>query len=175
MADFFTTGSLGLTHTLFAVLAMVSGWRVLAMPKGNRLHKMTGYVYVGAMVAMNFTGLFVQSLFRFGPFHWLALISLATVIVGVRAARSIGRKTGALNKHYELMSWSYVGLLAAFVSEVVTRTPWAVNGLSFALSVLMATTTVMLVGKIVIRRSSARRHDPSDYHNNRETSGPNTK
>lgn len=48
------------------------------------------------------------------------------------------------------MSWSYVGLLAAFASEVVTRSPWADSGPSFALSILLATATVLLVGGIVI-------------------------
>lgn len=156
MTDLFTTGGLGLIHTLLAVVAMLCGWRVVVMPKGNRQHKITGYVYVAAMVAMNATGLFIQSLFQFGPFHWLALFSLATVVAGVWAARRIGRKPGAFKMHYELMSWSYVGLLAAFVSEVLTRTPWVRSGTSFALTVFMATGIVILVGGIVIHRSTAK-------------------
>lgn len=150
MTDFFTTGSLGLTHTLVAMLAMVSGWSVLARRKGNRLHKITGYVYVAAMVAMNVSGLFIHSLFKFGPFHWLALFSLATVLAAVWAARSIRTSSEKLQMHRDLMSWSYVGLLAAFASEVVTRTPLATNGPRFALAVLLATATVTLVGGIVI-------------------------
>lgn len=156
MIELFTTGALGLVHTLLALLAMLLGWRVLVKPKGNRLHKITGYIYVAAMVAMNATGLFIQSLFQFGPFHWLALFSLVTVVAGVWAARGIGRKPGAFKMHYELMSWSYVGLLAAFISEVMTRTPWVRDGTSFALTVLVATVTVILVGGLVINRSAAK-------------------
>lgn len=158
MTELFTTGSLGLVHTLLAVVAMLCGWRVLVKPKGNRLHKITGYIYVITMVAMNATGLFIQSLFQFGPFHWLALFSLATVIAGVWAARNIGRKPGAFKMHYELMSWSYVGLLAAFVSEVVTRTPWVSNGTGFALSVVFSTVGVLLIGGFVIHRASVKYH-----------------
>jgi len=165
MTDMFTTGSLGLVHTLFALLAMLSGWRVLVSPKGNRRHKITGYVYLAAMVAMNATGLFIQSLFQFGPFHWLALVSLVTVLAGVRAARAMGRKPGAFETHYKLMSWSYVGLLAAFVSEVVTRSPWVTSGAGFAVSVLLATVAVILVGAIVIRRSSAKYRQAFGYNN----------
>lgn len=157
MSDFFATGSLGLTHTLIAVLAMVSGWWVLATRKGNRLHKITGYIYVTAMVAMNLTGLFIQSLFRFGPFHWLALFSLATVVAAVWAARSIRRKPDAIKIHRELMSWSYVGLLAAFASEVVTRTPWVTSSTSFALTVFLTTAIVTLAGRIVIYHGGKKR------------------
>lgn len=49
--------------------------------------------------------------------------------------------------HAALMCWSYVGLLAAFVSEVATRVP----GVRFGYGVVVATIAVVVVGGILIR------------------------
>jgi hypothetical protein len=48
--------------------------------------------------------------------------------------------------HATLMCWSYVGLFAAFVSEIATRVPRA----PFGWSVVAATVAVVMVGAVLI-------------------------
>jgi hypothetical protein len=48
--------------------------------------------------------------------------------------------------HATLMCWSYVGLFAAFVSEIATRVP----GARFGWSVVAVTVAVVMVGAVLI-------------------------
>lgn len=155
---YFSSGAIGFLHTFLAIAAMVTGWVVLARKKGNRTHRLLGYGYALFMLGLNGSALFIHSLFTFGPFHFAALLSLLTLCVGVTApmlARRYNGKSSAtakrfMNVHYECMSWSYIGLLAAFFSEIVTRLPWAESGVNFALSVTLASITVCIVGGIAM-------------------------
>lgn len=148
--SYFNSHYVGLIHTAVAVLALILGWRVIARPKGTKTHKTLGYCYVLLMLALNGTALFIHSLFVFGPFHIAALISLTSICVGVLAP--ILKIPNAINVHYECMSWSYVGLWAAFFSEAVTRLPWVVGGAAFASSVILASLVTCLVGGTIIYR-----------------------
>jgi uncharacterized membrane protein len=131
----------GLFHSLCGVAALLFGLAVIVSRKGTRSHRRLGYAYVGAMLLLNATALMIYDLFgRFGPFHIAALVSLATVAAGLMPA--FRRKpTGAwLERHAALMSWSYVGLVAAFIAEVIVRLPGARIGWSafFGIAVAMA-------------------------------------
>jgi hypothetical protein len=48
--------------------------------------------------------------------------------------------------HANFMGWSYVGLLAAFISEIATRVP----GVRFGPAVMVTTALVMAGGAILI-------------------------
>jgi hypothetical protein len=50
-------------------------------------------------------------------------------------------------QHAKFMSWSYVGLLAAFVAEVAVRVP----GVGFGSAVIAATAFVVAGGAVLIR------------------------
>ena len=116
--------TLGLVHLVAALAALVSGTAVLPRRKGDVGHRYLGRVYFGSMVVLNLTALLIYRLTgAFGPFHVAAVVSLATVAAGVAAARS--RRPGWLLRHYYWMGFSYVGLIAAAVSEVLTRVPEA--------------------------------------------------
>ena len=144
--------SIGLIHTVFAVLALVTGAVIVFAEKGSRFHRRTGWVYVASMVAMNGTGLVIFRLFGgFGPFHVAALLSLATVIAGLVPVIRHRPVHGWLERHYTFMAYSYVGLVAAAASEIGTRMPGSV----FWWAVLLATLAVIAVGVTVVRRSEA--------------------
>lgn len=157
--------TLGLTHTATALVALASGAAVLLATKGTTNHRRLGWVYVASMLALNVTALFIFRLFGgFGPFHVAAMASLVTVLFGtvaaVRARRyRLGRdavaRARAIEHHYAWMSWSYVGLLAATVSEIATRLPAfrprPGQGLAFTLVVVAATLLVVAVGSRMIR------------------------
>ncbi|HEX2210295.1 MAG TPA: DUF2306 domain-containing protein [Longimicrobium sp.] len=142
---------LGWFHTTCALAALGSGAVVLLRRKGTRVHRRTGWVYVCSMLALNGSALMIYRLFGgFGPFHVAAVLSLATVVAGtVPAVRR--RPANWVEHHYAWMTWSYVGLCAAAVSEVATRTP----GFRFWWAVFAGTFVVIGVGATLIRRNAA--------------------
>lgn len=96
-------------------------------------HRWLGWVYVGSILTLNVTALFIYRLSGgFGLFHVAALLSIATLFGGVLPAvrrRPVGRW---VERHYWCMTFSYLGLLAATASEAATRLPstvfwWAVR------------------------------------------------
>ena len=81
-----TLGPLGAAHVTAAIVALALGLVVLLATKGSPLHRLFGLGYVAAMVVVNATALGLYRLNgQFGPFHALALLSLAVVTMGVLA------------------------------------------------------------------------------------------
>ena len=146
---------LGIFHTACSLIALGTGLVVVLNPKGTQRHRVIGYMYVAAMLALNISALMIYRVFgRFGPLHIFAIISLLSVIAGLVPA--IRKQAGWLNRHYTSMSWSYLGLLAAAAAETLTRLPifdrsWA----GFGISVALATVTVTGIGAWIIQRKRA--------------------
>jgi uncharacterized membrane protein len=157
---------LGWTHSVAAVAALVAGAAVLLTRKGTRRHRQLGWAYVVSMLLLNVTALLIYRLFgRFGPFHVGAVFSFVTVVAGTAAALGARRararhdtvaRARALERHYQLMTWSYVGLAAAAVSEIATRMPTLRprpdQVLAFGVTVAVATILVVGIGAQLIRR-----------------------
>lgn len=157
---------LGLTHTIAALAALMAGAAVLLTRKGTRRHRQLGWTYVVSMILLNVTALLIYRLFgRFGPFHVGAVFSFVTVVAGTVAALAARRARGRRNAverarvlelHYQLMTWSYVGLVAAAVSEIATRLPALrprpEQVLAFGVTVAVATLLVVVLGARLIRR-----------------------
>jgi hypothetical protein len=102
------------------------------------------------MVLLNVTALAIYDLFgSFGPFHWLAVISLATVVAGFVPVFLRRPRGGWLRLHAYFIPWSYVGLVAGAVAEVVSRIP----GFDFGWSVLLSSVSVIIAGGFVVPRS----------------------
>ena len=138
---------LGLIHVLNALAALLFGALVIFARKGTPFHRRMGRWYFAFMLAMNGTALLDYELYgRFGPFHWMALISLATVVAGYMAARN--RKAYWKPRHAYLMSWSYVGLIAAAAAEVASRVP----GWSFGPSVVVSSLVIIVTGGLMMHR-----------------------
>jgi uncharacterized membrane protein len=158
--------SLGWTHAAAALAALVAGAAVLLTRKGTRRHRQLGWAYVVSMLLLNVTALLIYRLFgRFGPFHVGAVFSLVTVVAGTvaalgarraRARRDAVGRARALERHLQWMTWSYVGLAAAAVSEIATRIPALrprpEQGLAFGVTVAVATLLVVAIGAQRIRR-----------------------
>ncbi len=142
---------LGFSHLIFAFLALTFGFSTLRKPKGTRLHRKIGWIYTFSMIGLNITALFIYRLFGgFGPFHWMALISLATVVAAIIPAIRKKPANNWIEMHAQFMCWSYIGLLAATVAEILTRVP----GLDFWGAVIFASVGIILFGGIFIRRNS---------------------
>lgn len=145
--------SIGLLHLVFAVVAMLTGALVLLRTKGDLLHKRVGYVYVFSMLALNVSAFGIYHLFgRLGIFHGLALLSLLTIVGGMYPALT-RRKPEWVLQHLETMSWSVVGLYAAFCAEIGVR---CFDMRSFWWVVALSSGLVCLVGKILIDRKLAK-------------------
>lgn len=144
----------GLVHLSAALLAMVTGAIVLLNTKGGLLHKRVGYVYVGSMLILNLTAFLIYHLFgKFGPFHWLAAISLLSLAWGMIPVLLRNRVNKWIYWHYYFMNWSVVGLYAAFWAEALTRTlPMG----QFWPVVIAATTLTAVLGSYLIRRNASR-------------------
>ena len=127
-----TSGLVGHSHLLAALVALVSGAWLLSARKGTRVHVAWGYSYVAAMVALNGTALAKYDLTGgFNAFHAGALGSGLTLAAAFAAAM-VYRKTRdprAIAAHGQLMIWSYFGLVMALVAEVYTRAvPFMLHG-----------------------------------------------
>ena len=136
-------------HIGTAISALVLGLGVFLTRKGTRLHKQLGYAYFFNMLGLNISAFFIYRLTgHFGPFHGAALASLLMLIAGFIPSYLRLPQGRWLELHYEFMNWSYVGLVAAGVSEATTRLPSS----PFWLAVAAGTLAVFVIGGILIAR-----------------------
>ena len=137
----------GLAHALLGVAALILGLALLLGRKGTPVHRRIGQAYVLSMLLLNITALMIYDLYgRFGPFHVASVISLATVGAGFVPVYLRRPRAAWIHLHANFMCWSYVGLLAAFVSEVAVRIP----GGGFGFAVIAATAIVVAGGAVLI-------------------------
>ena len=100
------SSNFGLIHTVCAMIAIVTGGLVVFLRKETRRHRIVGYLFFGAMVMMNLAVLLTSSIYSFGPFHWMAIGSLALVTSGISAPLFFRNSGNWLRTHYNLMLWS---------------------------------------------------------------------
>ena len=116
--------TLGWVHTTFGMAALLAGTAVIVTRKGTRGHRTLGHLYLTSMVGLNVTALCIYNLFgHFGPFHWLAASSLLTLFAGMVPVFTRRPKGRWLERHAIFLAVSYIGLVAATASEIVTRIP----------------------------------------------------
>ncbi|MEY2507502.1 MAG: hypothetical protein QOH01_1831 [Verrucomicrobiota bacterium] len=117
---------LGYFHTSAAMAALLFGAFVFPMIKGTRLHKVLGYFYAAALLTTNVTAFGLYRLTgHFGMFHIAAIVSFLTLLAALIPVITRRPRKAWLTLHYKYTSWSYVGLLAAAVSEAAVRLPHA--------------------------------------------------
>ena len=107
-------------HTLNGIIALLSGLGIILVPKGTLLHRRAGYLYVASMYLLCVVSLGIRDttpFFRsFGAFHIMALVSTATITVGLLPVLRRPRPANWYDLHFRFMLWSYVGLVMAFVT-----------------------------------------------------------
>ena len=112
----------GVVHLVFSFLAIGAGAWVLLIPKGTRWHRTIGHFYVMSMLGVIVTALSIYDLTgTVGPFHFAAVIGLVTLTGGLYTVLGRRPKKNWIEAHAIWMSWSYIGLIAAFVAESMTR------------------------------------------------------
>lgn len=141
---------LGGLHFGSAILAMIFGAILILKEKGTKFHIRAGYIYAFMMIVLNVTALMIYKLFgHFGPFHYAALISLASLFGGLIPAYLKKPKKTWLEFHYEFMNWSVIGLYAAFWSETFSR---FFRFAGFWVLVATATAITVSVGWFILKR-----------------------
>ena len=146
-------------HGIFGLLSLVSGLAVMLMQKGTLPHRRVGMVYFISMASLNVLSFFIYEMWgHWGPFHYMALVSLVTVSAGMVAIIYFRHRPKGLEWHYKMMYWSYVGLLMATGSHVMGPTvqafrTWGLAGNSAPLLAMALLWGVpCLTGAILIRR-----------------------
>jgi len=135
--------TLGIIHTVFGVVALLAGTAVVLIRKGGRWHRTLGHVYLTSMVSLNATSLFIYNLFgHFGPFHWLAAISLLTLIAGMIPVFTRRPKGRWLERHAIFINMSFIGLVAATAAEITSRIP----GMEDAFGLVVGGTSALIIG-----------------------------
>lgn len=142
--------NIGWFHTICAVLAMIFGAAVIFRKKGTTNHKRLGYVYVSSMVLLNISSFFIINFKGFSLFHFFAIVSLITVLAGIIPAML--RTKNWYPMHFYFMSWSVVGLYAAFWAEVGTRFTNSMQ--QFWWVVALATLVTVGIGNVVINKEA---------------------
>ena len=136
----------GKVHVVFAVAALILGTIVFFRQKGGGRHRLLGYLYAGALLLVNSSALLVyEESSGLGPFHILAIISLATLSGGFIPAFLRRPRDSWLEAHAYFMSWSYVGLAAAGAAQMATK--FVGSGV---LQVVIPTVLIVLVGALLI-------------------------
>lgn len=157
--------TLGSIHMVFGIVALLAGTAVVLLRKGTRGHRTLGHVYLTSMVSLNVTALFIYRLFgHFGPFHWLALSSLLTLIAGMVPVFTRRPKGLWLERHAIFINVSFIGLVAATSAETTSRIP----GFEEAFGPVVGLTSALVigVGMALLYRNLPRsiRRTPARFH-----------
>ena len=137
---------LGTVHLALAIASLIIGAVMLSQHKGGLRHRVLGYLYSAALLLVNLSALMVYvDSSGFGPFHVLALISLATLAGGFIPAVLRRPNDSWLDIHAYFMSWSYVGLVAAGVAQITTNVAGAGT-----IQVVIPVILIVLVGVLLI-------------------------
>jgi len=146
--------SLGAAHVAAALAALVLGALVLLMRKGTPLHRVIGMAYTVAMVVLCIAALLIyRSNGHFGPFHALALLSLATLARGIAA---IMARPPRLSRHYKSMTFSYLGLLSAGVTQLLLYLPALQTPVRGMVAAVVSTAVFIAVGIFALPRLERR-------------------
>ena len=115
-------------HLIISVLALVLGAYILFARKGTSNHRALGLVWMGLMVLVAASSMWIRGLAdypqaglaAFSPIHILSLFTLASVSYAIWAARS-----GKLKDHKSSIVALYVSL---FVAGIFTLYPGRLMG-----------------------------------------------
>ncbi|NJO93730.1 MAG: DUF2306 domain-containing protein [Hydrococcus sp. RM1_1_31] len=112
---------ISLIHIIAAVFALATAALVLWLPKGTRLHKRIGYIFVVALLLLNGSAAFIYNLTGSVNFlHIFIVVSLCSMLSGMYAA--IRRSSDQwLVRHITGMNGAAIGVWAAGLAEFTVR------------------------------------------------------
>ncbi len=156
------------THASAASVGLLLGGYQLMRVKGDRVHRVIGWIWVAAMLFVSTSSFAIREL-RHGQLsllHVLSVVTLVSLIIGVVAVRR-----GNVHRHRGAMRGSWFGLIGAFLGAVAVpqrRIPtFAVSDPvgAFAASAAIVALTLGLIW--LARRFDPHPASPSDLDTNR--------
>jgi uncharacterized membrane protein len=142
----------GTIHMTLAMLCIVIGAIQLARPKHGAVHRARGYAFVYAMVVVDGTAMLLYRFTgSFNAFHVGAIVNLAAIIAAMVPMLMNPRPANWKQLHYRSMSWGFVGLMAAAVTETIVRSVALTHGQAWTVAGAAAG-SVTLIGAYLIRR-----------------------
>lgn len=122
--DHVISDNTGLVHLVVSIVALVTGTMNVFLTKGTFLHRKVGWIYSIAMAIVLVTAFLMYNLYgRWGVFHWMAVISTLTLVLGLFPVLTRKPSKKYVLLHFCFMYWSVIGLYGAFISEVFVRLP----------------------------------------------------
>ena len=156
-----------IAHVAFGFAALVFGTINTVRQKGTPSHRLIGHTYYLSMLGLNGTAFGLYDFFgTFGVFHWFAALSLVSTVGAVVPVLLRRPRRSWKIYHGYFMLYSYLGLLAATAAEIAVRIPpfWNTDSPARYLlsAALIASTTVTIIGFIVIPRRMRQLYEPRE-------------
>ncbi len=132
----------GILHFVLMLGSLGLGVVIFLIPKGTPRHKRLGRFFVAGMMLSNVVvlGLYKDTN-QPGIFHFLAILSLVSLVGAIALVRMPGANTGRRIAHGHVMLWSYGGVVAAGLGQSATALnfpPWPIILMSFLVVALIA-------------------------------------
>jgi uncharacterized membrane protein len=106
-------------HAIAALLAiLIGGWQLFAH-KGDRPHKILGYIWISLILIVSVSSFWIHTFNHFGPFSAIHLLSVFTIVTTLRAVRSA--RAGKIIAHQRQMKSLYA--LALILTGAFTLLP----------------------------------------------------
>ncbi|HTO60623.1 MAG TPA: DUF2306 domain-containing protein [Bradyrhizobium sp.] len=146
---------IGTVHMALAVLCIMVGAIQLVRPKHGAVHRARGYAFVYGMVVVDGTAMLLYRFTgSFNAFHVGAIVNLAAIIAAMVPMLMSPRPPNWKQWHYRSMSWGFVGLMAAAVTETIVRSVALSHGQAWAVAGAAAGSVTPIGGYLI------RRHQP---------------
>jgi len=150
----------GAIHTGLALFGVAVGAVQLLRTTGGAIHRALGYAYVYAMLVADGAAMLIYHFTgQFNVFHVAAIVNFVCIVLAMVPLLQSPRPANWKLRHYYRITWSYVGLIAAAVTELIVRTVrltheqgWAVSG--------GAAIIVTAIGYVLIERFRPRSEVP---------------
>ena len=96
-------------HAVAAIAAFLLGLFQFASVKGARAHRVVGWLWVLLMTGVALSSLFVNTTCTFGPFSWIHLLTLVTLVTLPLAVLAARRHQ--VSRHATMMTSLFAGAL----------------------------------------------------------------
>lgn len=143
----------GTIHAVLAMFCIAVGLIQLLRPKRGPTHRARGYAFAYAALVADGTAMLVYRFTgQFNIFHVGAIVNFVFVVLAIVPLLRNPRPANWKLQHYHFIAWSYVGLIAAAVTELIVRTSHlATMDLAWAVTSVTAI-TVTAIGYVLIER-----------------------
>jgi uncharacterized membrane protein len=142
--------SAGMLHSVLATFCIVVGLLQLLRPKRGASHRARGYAFVYAMLVADGAAMLIYRFTgEFNFFHAAAIVNFVSIVLAIVPLLQSPRPANWRLRHYYFISWSYVALISAGVTELAIHAGHMARGQIWTVAAV-ASTSVTLIGYVLI-------------------------